>query len=176
MTSKLYFLLIVLFSFTACQEVPTLPSDAGWRLVFRNGPDGATEFGNKNELIEAVRQGYPIRVGWGGKSAKDPNRSVEHIADCQFATIANQKEVFAQITPIVGQQPTLTGDSLSIVFREGAQWVAIFGTNGFSNRMMTNQIEGNSVSGQNERFSATSWYVDYPDKKASEEALPLFSN
>ncbi len=75
-------------------------TQGGWQKVYQNSAEGEALFGEKEKLIEAVRLGYPIRIGWGGNS-------VEHVTEATFLTIF-QDEVFGQIEGIVGQAPGLT--------------------------------------------------------------------
>ncbi|WP_400078119.1 hypothetical protein [Winogradskyella sp. R77965] len=97
-------------------------SNYGWQKVFQNDANGATVFGDKSKLINAVRSGYPISIGWGGGG-------VEHVTDANFLTIY-EGEVFAQIQTILGQNPIIENDSVKIKFREQNHWTMITGTNG----------------------------------------------
>ena len=141
-------------------------SNAGWQKVFQNDAIGQTAFGDKSKLIDAVRLGYPIRIGWGG------NR-VEHIADADFLTIFQGEEVFAQIKTIIGQQPRIDGDSLKIRFRMQNSWVKIAGTNGYSTGFITDYFKDTIVGGL-DRYSATTWYVLYPYHQIDIKARPLW--
>lgn len=129
MTRLIYIILIL---FCSCQA----PEDsvAGWQKIFQNDTNEQTIFGDKSKLIDAVRLGYPIRIGWGG------NR-VEHVADANFLTIFQGEEVFAQIKTIIGQQPRIDGDSLKIRFRMQNNWIKIAGTNGYSTDFMTDYFK-----------------------------------
>ena len=131
-----YIFLIFIFCMS-CQE--TTVAKTGWQKVFKNNADGNTVFGNKKQLIDAVRLGYPVRIGWGG-------RRVEHVTDADFLTIF-EGEVFAQIKAIVGQAPSVTNDSIKIRFRAENQWTKIAGTNGYSNGFMTNYMQDSVVGG-----------------------------
>ena len=157
-----YFILLCLL--TNCQS-PT-PTASGWQLVYKNDADGQALFGNKEQLLDAVRLGYPIRIGWGS------NR-VEHVATADFLTIFNGSEVFAQIKPIIGQRPQVNGDSLKISFRTNNNWVKMAGTNGFSTSLMTDYMQDTIVGG-GERYTATTWYVNYPANPIPIEARPLW--
>jgi len=86
---------------------------------------------------------------------------VEHFASAKFLTIANGKEVFAQIDPIIGQRPELDGDTLRINFRESSQWAIIVGTNGFSDRLNIDILK-DSVVGHRNLPTKVSWFVEYP--------------
>ncbi|MDW3650297.1 MAG: hypothetical protein R8P61_24700 [Bacteroidia bacterium] len=161
--NRLYlFLLILLFS---CQA--QIPTQAGWQKVFQNDAEGNAVFGNKAQLMDAVRLGYPIRIGWGS------NR-IEHVADADFLTIFEGEEVFAQIRSIIGQAPRIDGDSLKVRFRSQNHWTKIAGTNGYSTGMMTDYFKDSLVGGGIDRYTATTWYVLYPAHKKDIEARPLW--
>jgi len=156
---------LILFSlFTSCQS--STPTTSGWQLVYKNDANGQAIFGKKEQLLDAVRLGYPIRIGWGS------NR-VEHVADADFLTIFNGTEVFAQIKPIIGQRPQVNGDSLKIAFRANNQWLKMAGTNGYATSLMTDYLQ-DTIVGNNERFSATTWYVNYPANPQNIVARPLW--
>ena len=163
MTKRLLLGLLLLLG--ACQSAtPT----AGWQLVYRNDAAGNATFGDKAALLDAVRLGYPIRIGWGS------NR-VEHVAEAEFLTIFDGEEVFAQIAPIVGQAPRIDGDTLKVRFRLKNHWTKIAGSNGFSTAFMTDYMQDTIVGGGDDRYTATSWYVNYPLGANPEiEARPLW--
>lgn len=129
-----------------------------WQLVFKNDEQGKVISGNKKELRDAVRKGYPIRVGWGSRRSIDTTKSVEHFANASFLTIANSTEVFAQIDPIIGQNPNLDSDTLTINFRERYQWSLIVGSNGFSDRLNVDTFN-DTIAGHRNRATEVSWFV-----------------
>ncbi|MEM8525489.1 MAG: hypothetical protein AAGG68_12685 [Bacteroidota bacterium] len=157
-------LILSLMLLCACQSSEN--ATQGWQMVFKNDENGATTFGNKSGLIDAVRLGYPVRIAWGG------NR-VEHVANADFLTIF-EGEVFAQISTIVGQAPRIDGDSVKIRFRPQNHWTKIAGTNGYSTSLMTDYFQDTLVSGGTDRYSATTWYVLYPDQQSVAEPYPLW--
>lgn len=159
------FLFLTLLLLCSCQ--PSEAPIAGWQKVFKNDVNGKVLFGEKSKLIDAVRLGYPVRIGWGS------NR-IEHVADADFLTIFEGKEVFAQIKTIIGQQPQVDGDSLKIRFRMQNNWTKISGTNGFSTGFMTNYFTDSIVGGGIDRYTATTWYVFYPSHQLDIKALPLW--
>lgn len=135
-------------------------------MVYKNDANGKTVFGNKAKLLDAVRLGYPVRIGWGS------NR-VEHVADAHFLTIFDGQEVFAQIKPIIGQRPQANGDSLKIAFRANNEWLKMAGTNGYTTALMTDYLQ-DTIVGNNERYTATTWYVNYPANPNHGVAKPLW--
>ena len=142
-------------------------SNEGWQMVFKNNEKGQVIFGDKSKLINAVRLGYPVRIGWGS------NR-IEHVADADFLTIFEGEEVFAQIKTITGQAPKIEGDSLKIRFRTQNHWTKIAGTNGYSTAFMTDYFQDSLVGGGIDRYTATTWYVLYPNHQLNIEPRPLW--
>ena len=164
---KKYHLLFLMFFlvFISCNTADE--SNQGWQLVFRNDVTGQTTFGDKAKLIDAVRLGYPVRIGWGG------NR-IEHVAEAEFLTVFQGEEVFAQTKTIIGQQPQIDNDSLKLRFRMQNHWTKIAGTNGYSTSFMTDYLKDSILSGGKDNTSATSWYVLYPEHQLNIEARPLW--
>lgn len=150
---------------SSCQQAQQ--SSSGWRKVFQNDAQGQTTFGDKSALLDAVRLGYPVRLGWGS------NR-IEHVADADFLTIFQGTEVFAQIKPIIGQAPRIDGDSLKIRFRPQNNWTKLAGTNGYSTSLMTDYMLDTIVGGGTDRYGASTWYVLYPAHQLNIEARPLW--
>lgn len=158
-------LFLVLLFFSSCQE--QTDKKGGWQKVYQNDENGKATFGDKSELIDAVRLGYPIRLGWGS------NR-VEHVADADFLTIFEGEEVFAQIKTIIGQAPKIDGDSLKIRFRAQNNWTKIAGTNGYFTAVMTDYFQDTLVGGNTDRYAPSTWFVLYPDHNKKIEARPFW--
>lgn len=167
---QLLFSLIILCLVVGCQQI----TNPEWKLVYRHDNDGNKLSGSKQELRDAVRKGYPIRVGFGGRSRSDTTISVEHVADAKFLTIANGEEVFAQVDPIIGQNPDLEADTVTIQFRDSLEWCIIIGTNGQSDRITTNRLKG-KVQGQTSRKMTASWFALLPPSD-NNKVLPLWGN
>lgn len=100
-----------------------------WKLVYKNDKDGNKVLGDKKELLSSIRQGAPIRIGWSSRRRNDSTKTVEHILDAEFMTIANGEDVFAQVKPFLAQRPDLTSDTLSITIRPTHVYWTL-GTNG----------------------------------------------
>lgn len=137
-------------------------------MAFQNDANGQSTFGEKSKLIDAVRLGYPIRIGWG-------NNRIEHVAPADFLTIFDGEEVFAQINTIVGQAPRIDGDSLKIRFRTQNHWTLMVGTNGYSTNIMTDYFEDSIIGGGGkDNYTTTRWYVLYPNHQLDIEARPMW--
>ncbi len=152
-----FFIGMLMLSCTADNN-KSVESDT-WRLVFKNDKEGNTLYGNKSDLIDAVRGGYRVRVGWGGKLRRDTTKTIEHLSEVAFLTILNGKEVFAQLPQVVGQQPVFIEDSLKVQFREDTNWTKIVGTNGYSTGRMINVLKDTLMQYGIDGKTKVSWFV-----------------
>ncbi|WP_139135233.1 hypothetical protein [Roseivirga sp. 4D4] len=155
--SNLFSILAILLLSYGCSF--KVPESETWQLVYRNDAEGNTVFGDKSQLLDAVRNGLPIRIGFGGRSRIDSTRSVEHVADAQFLSILDGDEVFAQITQIIGQAPAREADGTKIRFRTNNKWTTIRGTNGYSTGLMVDYMADTLVGQPGDGRGATSWFV-----------------
>lgn len=159
-------IILVLLLFYSCNQT-TAPQ---WHLVYKHDAQGNAITGSKEDLKMAVRQGLPIRIGWG-RANPDRTRSIEHVADAQFLSILDGQEVFAQISPIRGQAPFGTLDSMGIQFRPENIWTTIKGSNGYSSNLMFNYVADTLNNMGNERPQGISWYAFYSNL---EKVKPYF--
>jgi hypothetical protein len=60
--------------------------------------------GSKSALLQAIRNGQQVRVGFGLDFDGDGKPDLEHFADAMFISVY-QGEVFAQLAPIQEQRP-----------------------------------------------------------------------
>ncbi len=123
-----------------------------WKLVYAHNAEGQATFGNLTDLIGAVRAGKDVKIGWKMGSG---SKFVEHTAQAQFLTIMDST-VYAQITPIIGQQPSFT--KRQITFHEHLQWSMIASTNGKNDTMMKDVSSGTILDHSLYRW-ATKWFV-----------------
>ncbi len=120
---KNYYLFATVLLLGACASIDHRPV-VDWQLLFHHNAQGQTISGNKQQLIEAVESGRPIRVVW-------PIREdFIHVADAGFLTIMNG-EVFAQLDGIIRQIPDReTRRSIALDAENQSQWHAIVATTG----------------------------------------------
>lgn len=87
---KLVVLILFFVLILSCQNRPT----NNWEVAFKNAKDGTTLQGSKAELINAIRQGLPIKIGWGSKGK---NHRIEHLSDPIWLAILDETEVTARL-------------------------------------------------------------------------------
>ncbi len=170
-------ILLVAIAITSCQQKQkaTNNSNQEWKLVYKNDKNGQPVYGNKEELLQMARKGYPIRVGWASRRARDTTKSVEHTSDATFVTIANGKELFVQITPFWAQRPDLNSDTLNMTLLPiKSSW--ILGTNGYRSSVSEDHRKDTVASYPPEKFGyALNWFVKHSGKAtSSKDQIPLW--
>ncbi|MDT0608459.1 hypothetical protein [Croceitalea rosinachiae] len=166
--------ILLVFMFVILCSCKDASSHNQWHLAYKNDSNGKTIFGSKQDLILAIRNGEKVRVGFGGRLRSDSTLTIEHTFEAQFLTILNNKEVYAQMTPILGQNPLIEKDTTNILFRP-TQWNIIVGTNGFSDRI-TLSLNKDSILSQNQRNMDVSWFLMKVPVNKKEIGIPLFEH
>lgn len=69
-----------------------------WNIIYKNDKEGNVLKGSKTELINAIRHGQNIKIGWG---AKGKNHSIEHLSEPIWLAILDEEEVIAHLEPQV---------------------------------------------------------------------------
>lgn len=108
-----------------------------YEIILETDFDGLVTKGSKVELIQQVRDGKSLRVGWQLDFDGDQKADLEHWIEATFITILGG-ELFTQIDPIYAQGPNLEIPQVEI-FPDDTRWTAIIGTNGqLLNRFIQN--------------------------------------
>lgn len=74
--------------------MPQSSASSGWHLLLAHDANGKVDQGDRQQIVNAVRQGCQIRIAWGNSG---PTRSIEHIADPMWISIRNGNDVEVQI-------------------------------------------------------------------------------
>ncbi|MDW3191782.1 MAG: hypothetical protein R8G66_05435 [Cytophagales bacterium] len=109
------------------------------QLIYAHDEDGFKIEGSKEALIEAVRKGKQVRIGW---KMGEGSKKAEHFADAQMVTILNG-EVYAQIVPIIHQHTKPKRNN--IVFRSGIGWTFIASTTGNNSTLIYDMSDGSAL-------------------------------
>lgn len=152
-----------------------------WHLIYKNSHDGRSLYGSKTDLIDALRMGSPLRVGFGGRRLQDTTRSMEHIAEARLISITNGEDVFAQVSTNIGQTPDLDADTVTIIHKPQGQFNWIIGTNGTMSSLSVDFII-DSLHQASISHRGFYWYVNTPISKDKYNKLkkqfpePLWKN
>lgn len=133
-----------------------------WQLLYSVNKDGTAQ-GDKQALIDAVRAGQEIRVGWGVFwQYKDGSEGgVEHVADSKFLTIF-EGDLYAQVDSILPQRPRPGQGEILLNSPNGERWTGMVNTKGTFQSFVSSKTEP-----EHHKISSF-WYV----KGDRENALP----
>lgn len=127
---KLKIIFTLAMALMACSSV-LAQANGLYKVVYEADRNGKAVSGSLEELLQYVRNGNPIRVGWELGVKSDTTFYLEHWADAGFMTI-QRGHLFAQINSIYGQGTTAPGMEPAVFLTSGKPhgWVAVFGTTG----------------------------------------------
>lgn len=98
-----------------------------FEIVLETDFDGNVVNGSKEKLIEEIRKGKPVRIGYQLDFNEDKVPDFDHWLDAEFITIL-KNDVFTQIKNINLQVPKMDIPQIDII-PNNTMWTAILGTN-----------------------------------------------
>ena len=168
MRNTFRYALVILFftySISSCSDI----NEPEWEIAYKNDKDGNALVGSKQELINAIRLGVPVKIAWGGKGSK---HSIEHISEPIWIAILDEKEVIAHLEPQV--LSVIDWDSLSAKYSDSSklkeEWRVVISTKGEFDAIWYDKKENRQIKRipQNHTIS---WFV----KNSTEaQANPFF--
>lgn len=104
------------------------PSD-NWVIALKTSKIGERLEGSKAKLIQAIRNGNDIKIGWGSKGK---SHTIEHLSEPIWLAILDEKEVLAKLHP--QSLPTIDWDSLNANYSNteilNQEWRVVITTKG----------------------------------------------
>ena len=144
---------------------------SAWRWLFTSGPHGEDAGGNRQQLIDALRRGSPLRVGWGEADANG-NWSVEELSDTTFVNIMGGRDIVAQLESALIQDNYIDA-TVADLKAPLMDWHAIASTDGRFSATMTDRRSGDVVRHLVQR-THFHWYAFAPDPAC--DARPLIQS
>lgn len=133
---------------------------AQWRHLYTSDPQGQDAGGSRQHLLDALRRGSPLRVGWGEADA-DGKWAVEEFADAEFTNLMNGRDVVAQLDSAMIQ--THYTDATKAGLRDPAlSWHALASTDGRLEALMVETATG-KVTRKLVQRTHFHWYAFAPD-------------
>ena len=123
--NKLSLLYFLIFLFAISTNIGFAQNS---EILLKTDFEGKVIEGSIEKLIENIRAGEKIRVGWNLDFNNDAKSDLEHWIDANFISILNG-HVFNQIEPIYAQGPNFDLPQIEIG-NSNIKWTAIIGTNG----------------------------------------------
>lgn len=134
---------------------------SGWKAVYKHDQQGNSLEGSINELIQGIRNGYDVRVGWGWeKEVEDSLLRLEHMAEPLFLSIIQEKNV----SIVIDAHPLLKSyvDLGSQSFGDGGHiWQCVLTTQGTFNAQVHDRTTGELLKDWPQRHKMT-WFLEYP--------------
>ncbi len=161
----------------SCQATaPTVESikkPDGWQLAFKHDREGNPIAGSKEDLIQAIRSGYSVRIGWGWeREVEGELLHLEHMATPLYLSIIKDEVVSA----IIDAHPLLESylDEQKQTFSEaGNYWQCIMTSQGTFNARVYHRGTGELLKDWPQRH-ILSWFVEYPTHPAPETPMPFY--
>ncbi|MGW9684751.1 hypothetical protein [Flagellimonas sp. 2504JD1-5] len=91
-------LILMAWALALCSCMQNQKSTNEWLIALKTDKNGAVLSGSKQNLINAIRNGQDVKVGWGGKNEK---LSIEHLSTPIWLAILSEQEVMAHLDPQV---------------------------------------------------------------------------
>lgn len=134
----------------------TTCSSAQWRLAYHHDNEGNAIEGDKETLFGALRKGYPIRLAWGLRSAKDPAASTAHAMDPKLLSLTHDEHLFAQVPENIAQSFNLPSDVRSA--DRPAIWQGQIGTDGSFDAAWIDRATGETINHHRQRAKVAWFY------------------
>jgi len=147
-------------------------SDSNWSAVFKNDKDGNTIQGSKKELINAIRAGADIRIGWGSKGKE---HQIEHLSDPIWIAVLDKKEVMVHLHPQV--LSSINWDNYTTNYADSTllrkEWRVVLNTKGEFDAIWYNRKE-HIVSKRVPQNHVITWFARNIDRK-NHNSIPFFN-
>ncbi len=115
-----------------------------FQIVYKNDGEGNALQGSKQLLIDHIRGGSDIKIGWGWKGE---TRSVEHLSTPIWILVPNESEVIVHLDPQVLSKTDweeLTANYADSTLLD-QEWRVVLNTKGEFDAVWYDRIEGEVV-------------------------------
>ncbi len=156
---SLFFTILILLSCNENTFVENNDINAKWKVAYKNNKDGSTLQGSKEILINSIRQGASVRIGWGSKGK---THRIEHLSDPIWIAILDEKEVIAHLAPQVLSR--IDWDSSFALYDQSdmlhQEWRVVINTDGKFDAIWYDRKENKQIKRVPQNHIIT-WFVDY---------------
>ena len=148
-------------AYLAPSTSPTISLGSGqWKMIYKHDENGKAILGSKDSLIQAIRLGLPVRVGWGWQMK---GKSMEHISDPIWMVVLNEQEVMVHLDPQVLSK--VEWDSLEVSYTNFDQlaheWRVVLTIQGTFDAIWYD-LEQHELVRHLPQQHIMSWFVQYP--------------
>ncbi|GAB5566166.1 MAG: hypothetical protein Wins2KO_32290 [Winogradskyella sp.] len=144
--------------------------ESRYKVVYKNDKQGNTLVGSKEELIQHIRSGSDIKIGWGSKGE---NHSIEHLSEPIWIAILDESEVIAHLDAQVFSKTDW--ENLSSSYSDSTllnqEWRVAITTRGEFDAVWINRNDGKLIKRIPQNHTMT-WF----SKDGVKNSKPLFLN
>ncbi|MEQ8362001.1 MAG: hypothetical protein RIF39_15995 [Cyclobacteriaceae bacterium] len=143
-----------------------------WKIVVKTDRDGNVTVGNKQDLINAIRSGNSVKIGWGGKGEK---HSIEHLGEPIWLAVLDEQEVVAHLDPQVLSITDWKGLSAnySDSTKLSEEWRVVITTKGDFDAVWYDRVTNKQIQRRPQKHPIT-WFVE--NYGVEGKVTPLFLN
>ena len=162
-----YLTIPALLLIAACQSTIT---DVEWQVILKTDKAGNAINGTKEDLLNAVRQGADIKVGWGHRGK---TRTIEHLSSPIWIGLIDGQEVIVHLSPQI--LSSIDWDNLNSTY-EGSdtlnqEWRVVISTKGTFDAVWIDRITSEVIDRRPQHHRIT-WFVKGYDRE--NQVDPLF--
>lgn len=161
------FIILILILIASCKQ-KTL--DSGYQVVYKNDKEGNTLLGSKELLINHIRGGAAIKIGWGSKGK---THSIEHLSEPIWIAILDELEVIAHLDAQV--LSATDWDKLTANYSDSTllnqEWRVVITSKGEFDAVWYDRNNGKVIRRRPQNHTMT-WFA----KGSSANNMPLFLN
>ena len=144
-------------------------SSTDFEVVFKSNKEGETLSGSKKALLQHIRGGSDIKIGWGSKGK---NHTIEHLSTPIWISLLDESEVIVHLDPQVLSK--IDWENLSANYAESKllqqEWRVVITTKGEFDAVWYDRKEDTIIRHYPQRHVMT-WYA-----KGKIADLPLFED
>lgn len=145
-------------------------ANVSYEIVYKNDKEGNSLKGSKEALIDCIRGGADIKIGWGAKGA---NHSIEHLSEPIWIAVLDESEVIAHLDAQVLSETNW--EELSANYADSTlldqEWRVVITSKGEFDAIWYDRIEGSVVKRRPQNHTMT-WFA----KGNKSNSDPLFIN
>lgn len=164
---KKIFSIPIIILLLSCQPEP---ANLNYQIVYKCDKDGNKLIGSKQELINSIRGGAELKIGWGGKGEK---HSIEHLSEPIWIAILDESEVIAHLDPQVLSK--INWDNLSADYADSTllnqEWRVVVTTKSEFDAVWYDRNTGKVVQRRPQNHIIT-WFA----QNGIADSKPLFMN
>lgn len=165
---KKLILISLILGLFSCKQVQT-PSN-NWHIALKTDKEGKVLKGSKQELINAIRSGQEIKIGWG---TKRESLSIEHLSTPIWLAILSENEVMAHLDPQVLSQ--IDWENLNAAYKNAdmlqQEWRVVLTTKGDFDAVWYDRKTDTLINRRPQKHKMT-WFVN---GNTPEIVEPLFN-